>query len=480
MTRRALVLPALLIAATLAGGCTLGPNYTRPTVTPPPAYRGVVEAEKAESIADLPWVEQFKDPELAALIRMAVDENLDLRLAVARIAEFRARADAAKANLGPTLSGTAGAQPRTKVSADDNWLRSLYSLGVAFNWEIDFFGRLRRASEAARDDLLATEDGARAVMASLVGDVAQSWFELRVLDELVAITQRNVQLQEASLALTRLRVQGGVAAALDEQQALSQLASTRAQIPQLEEQSQQVENRLSVLLGRPPGSITRPSTPDTTVVPPDIPVGLPAQLLERRADIRQAEKGLMAATARIGVAMGNAFPFPRIGLTAFFGTLSTTLSKLFSGDDSGVFSWSPTLDIPLIDSGRGKAGVAVATAQAEQAAVIYRRAILVALREVADTLTTLQKIRERIAQEEIRVNAAREALRLSDVRYRGGVADYLEVLDAQRVLFAAETDLARSRQTQLVAYVQLYRALGGGWSDDELAKLIEKPATARQ
>jgi multidrug efflux system outer membrane protein len=480
MTRRGLVQPALPIVVALAAGCTLGPNYTRPTVTPPPAYRGIVEAEQARSIADLPWVEQFQDPGLAALIRTAIDENLDLRLAVARISEFRARADAARADLGPTLSGTAGAQPRAKVSADDTWLRSLYSLGVAFNWEIDFFGRLRRASEAARDDLLATEDGARAVMASLVGDVAQSWFELRVLDELIAITQHNVQLQEASLALTRLRVQGGVAAALDEQQALSQLASTRAQIPQLEEQSQRVENRLSVLLGRPPDTVARPSTPDSTVVPPEIPVGLPAQLLERRADIRQAENGLMAATARIGVAMGNAFPFPRIGLTAFFGTLSGSLSKLFSGDDSGVVSWSPTLDIPLVDSGRGKAGIAVATAQAEQAAVIYRRAILVALREVADTLTTLQKIRERIAQEEVSAKAAQEAVRLSDIRYRGGVADYLEVLDAQRVLFAAETNLARSRQTQLVAYVQLYRALGGGWSDEELTKLIQKPATARQ
>lgn len=476
MTRRLLIL-TLAVALAGAACAPMGPNYARPTVTPPPAYRGVLTTEQAKSIADLPWVEQYKEPELAALIQASIDQNLDLRIAVARIMEFRARAASAKADLGPTLSGVAGAQPRTKISEDDNWLRSLYTLGVAFNWEVDFFGRLRRASEAARNDLLATEDGARAVMASLVGDVAQSWFDLRVTDELIVITERNIKLQEESLALTRLRVQGGVASALDEQQAVSQLAGTRAQLPFLQERAQVFENQISVLLGRPPGPIARP-TAAVTAVPPDIPAGLPSQLLERRADIRQAEKQLMAATSRIGLAMGNAFPFPRIGLTAFFGALSGNLSKLFSGDESGVFSWGPTLDYPLVDSGRGKAGVEIAKAQAEQAALQYRRTILFALREVADTLVSLQKIRERVAQQQVQVAAAREALRLSDLRYRGGVTNYLEVLDAQRVLFAAETDLARSRQVELNGSVQLYRALGGGWSDEELTKLIAKPAEA--
>jgi multidrug efflux system outer membrane protein len=478
MTHR---LSLLVVALALTGtACTkLGPNYARPTVTPPTAYRGVLTTDQATSIADLKWVELYKEPELAALLQTAINENLDLRLAVARISEFRARADSAKADLGPTLSGTAGGQPRTKIDDGDNWLRSFYSLGVAFNWEIDFFGRLRRASEAARNDLLATEDGARAVMASLVGDVAQSWFELRVLDELLLITERNITLQENALALVRLRVQGGVSAGLDEQQAVSQLAFTRAQMPSLQQEAQLVENRLSVLLGRPPGPIARPVA-GLMALPPDIPAGLPSELLERRADIRLAEKQLMSATSRIGVAMGNAFPFPRIGLTAFFGVLSGRLDTRFKGDDSGVFSWSPTLNIPLVDSGRGKAGVAVAIAQAEQAAVAYRRTILFALREVADTLVTVQKVRERIAQQQVQVDAAREAVRLSDLRYRGGVTDYLEVLDTQRVLFAAETSLARSRQSELVASVQLYRALGGGWSDEELARLIAMPAEARK
>jgi len=462
----------LLVTPLLLTACTLGPDYERPVVTPPATYRGAVGPDEAASIADLPWVERFEEPELSALIGLAINENLDLRLALARIDEYRARAAAAKADLGPTLSGTAGAQPRVRTSSDDSWLRSIYSLGLAFTWEIDFFGRLRRASEAARADLLATEDGARAVMTSLVADVAQSWFELRVVDELIDITRRNVELQQASLDLTRLRIQGGVAAGIDEQQALSQLAATRAELPSLEQQAQQIENRLSVLLGRPPGPVARPATTLTTVVPPDIPVGLPAALLERRPDIRQAEQQLAAATARVGVAMGRAFPFPRIGLTAFFGSLSTMLNQVFSGDESGVFSWGPTVDWTLIDSGRGTANIDVAKAQVEQAVIGYRRSILVALREVADTLVQLRKIRERIAEQQIQVSAARETLRLSDIRYRGGVTDYLEVLDAQRVLFTAETSLARSRQAELVASVQLYRALGGGWSDEELARLL--------
>jgi len=466
------ILFILTLSSLSAAACTLGPDYERPVVTPPAAYRGVLGPEQAASVADVPWVERFGDPGLQALIGQAINENLDLRLALSRIDEFRARAAAAKADLGPTLSGVAGAQPRNRVSADDSWLRSIYSLGLAFTWEIDIFGRLRRASEAAQADLLATEDGARAVMTSLVGDVASSWFELRVVDELIAVTQRNVALQQQSLDLTRLRIQGGVSAGIDEQQALSQLAATRAELPSLEQQAQQIENRLSVLLGRPPGSIARPETPLTATASPDIPVGLPSQLLERRPDIRQAERQLAAATARVGVAMGRAFPFPRIGLTAFFGSLSTMLSAVFDGEDSGVFSWGPTVDWTLIDSGRGNANIEVAKAQVEQAVIVYRRAILVALREVADTLVQLQKIRERIAEQEIQVGAARETVRLSDIRYRGGVTDFLEVLDAQRVLFAAETNLARSRQAELFASVQHYRALGGGWSDEELTRLL--------
>jgi HAE1 family hydrophobic/amphiphilic exporter-1 len=483
VSRRKTVVPSPVAATAVllaigSSGCAVGPEYARPTVTPPPAFRGVLAATDAADVVDFDWVDQYQEPELTSLVRTAVAQNLDLRLAVARIAEFRGRAASARADLGPTLSGSASVQPRTRIDDDEGWLRSLYDLGIAFNWEIDFFGRLRRASEAARNDLLATEEGARAVMASIVSEVATTWFDLRVVDELVAITERNVALQEDALALVRQRVQGGVAAGLDEQQAISQLASTRAQLPSLQQQSQLAEDQLSVLLGRPPGPVPRSVTP-IPAVPPDIPVGLPSQLLERRPDIRQAERELMAATSRIGVAIGSAFPFPRIGLTAFFGMISTSLDEVFNGDDSGVIAWGPFVDYPFIDSGRGRAGVAIARAQAEQAAVVYRSTILQAFREVADTLVTLQKVRERIAQRQVQVTASREALRLSDLRYTGGVADYLEVLDAQRVSYLAEIDLTRSRQDELQASVQLYRALGGGWSDDELRRLIAAPSEAR-
>jgi len=470
---------AVALAALPAFACAAaGPNYSRPTITPPPAYRSVLPPDQAATLADVKWVDQYWDPELTALVEQAIAENLDLRLAVARISEFRARAAGARADLGPTLTGSVDVQPLTRSSDDQSWLRSLYSLGLAFNWEVDFFGRLRRASEAAQNDLLATEEGARAVMSSIVSEVARSWFQIRILDELIGITERNIRLQEDALQLVRRRVQGGVAAGVDEQQAVSQLAGTRAQLPTLQQELALVEDRLSVLLGKPPGAITRPSVP-MTAAPPEIPPGLPSQLLERRPDIRQAERELMAATSRIGVATANAFPFPRIGLTAFFGLMSGSLDAIFNGNDSGVFSWGPFVQYPLIDSGRGRAGVGVATAQAEQAAVTYRQTILQAFSEVADSLITIRRARERIEQRQTQVTAASESLRLSNLRYVGGVTDYLEVLDAQRVLFIAETDLARSREDQLLASVQLYRALGGGWSDDELRRLMELPPDAR-
>jgi len=253
--------PLVVAPLILAAACAVGPNYARPTITPPPAYRTALPADQAATIADLKWVDQYWDPDLTALVETAIAENLDLRLAVARITEFRARAAGARADLGPTLTGTVDTQARTRASNDETWLRSLYSLGVAFNWEVDFFGRLRRASEAAQNDLLATEDGARAVMSSIVSEVAQSWFQLRVLDELIAITQRNIQIQQDALQLVQRRVQGGVSAAVDEQQAASQLAGTRAQLPSLQQELELVEDRLSVLLGKPPAAIIRPTEP---------------------------------------------------------------------------------------------------------------------------------------------------------------------------------------------------------------------------
>jgi outer membrane protein, multidrug efflux system len=319
-------------------------------------------------------------------------------------------------------------------------------------------------------------------MSLVASGVAQGYVTLRTLDEQLDITRRNIQAQEASLNLVQTLAQGGVASGAEVQQALTQLASTRAVLPRVERQLVQVENQVSVLLGRAPREVARATGPSTLPTAPDIPVGLPSALLERRPDIRFAENQLRAAVARIGVAVAQKIPVPRIGLTTSFGRISTSLGDFFSGGDQAenVFSLGGFIDIPLYDGGRGNARVRIARAQAEQAALSYRGVILQSFREVADALVTIDKIREEIAENRIRADAAREYLRLTDLRYRGGVVSYLEVLDAQRQVFSAELDLSDTHLTQLLAVIDLYRALGGGWSDDELQKLAERPMNATQ
>ena len=468
-----------LPAALVAGACAArGPNYERPTVTTPAAFRGsTVTAAQAASIADLPWFEMFKEPELSALLREALDHNLDLMAAIARVEEFRGRAALAGANLKPSVSGSFSTDAQPNTGKIDN----LYNAGLFFNWEIDFFGRLRRAAEAARAELLASEDGTRAVMSSVAAGVAQGYTTLRSLDDQVEITRRNIQAQEASLDLVKTLAAGGVATGIEVQQATTQLASTRAVLPQLERQLARVENAVSVLLGRAPREVARGSGPTALPTAPEIPVGLPSQLLERRPDIREAEHQLHAAVARIGVALAEKIPIPRIGLTSSFGRVSTSLGDLFGSDGgANVFSLGGFIDVPLYDGGRSSARERIARALAEQAALDYRGVILESFREVADALVTIDRIRQEIGENQVRVNASREYLRLTDLRYRSGVVSYLEVLDGQRQVFSAEIDLSENQRTHLLAVVDLYRALGGGWSDDEIAKLMARPATAQQ
>ncbi|WP_396626140.1 efflux transporter outer membrane subunit, partial [Luteitalea sp.] len=472
------VTAAALLGLALATGCApVGENYKRPVVPVPDVFARQATPVEGRAYGDVPWAEQFNDPTLVALINTAIDQNLDLRAAVARLQEYQARVVSQKSAMAPQVGVQSGVGPRPKISPDDNAFRQSYSQGVVFNWEIDFFGRLRRANEAAAYDLQATEENIRAVMTSLVAAVAQNWFELRLLDEQVAVTRRNITLQENALALVRERLAQGVSSGLHEAQAVSQLASTRAQVPAFEQQIQLRENLINLLLGRGPGPIDRPAGA-APPVPQDIPLGLPSLLLERRADVRAAERVLAAATARVGAAKANAIPFPRIGLTAFAGTLSTSLENVFGGDGAGVISVGPFVDLPLFDGGRRKAGVAIAAAQVDQAAIAWRQTVLLSLKETADALVSLQKIRERIEQQQVQVDAARKVVDLTDQRYRAGVADYLEVLDSQRVLYSAEISLAGSQQQLLVAYVQLYRALGGGWSDTEVSRVVARGAMA--
>lgn len=452
---------AVLALGALAAGCALGPNYRRPQAAAPPAYRGVTAAE-ARSLADTPWFELFAEPELNQLIRDALQSNLDLRLAAARVEEFRARAGLARSELGPTIGGAFETSAAPRQGVDNS-----YFGGLVFNWEIDFFGRLRRGSEAARADLLASEWAARATMASLVSDVAQTWFTLRSLDEQAAIARRTITTQEQSLELVRVLMRGGLASGVEEAQAVNQLATTRAQLPAIERQQVQAENLLSVLLGRPPQRLEREAPAHASPVPPEIPAGLPSSLLERRPDVAAAEARLHAATARVGVAQASRIPVPSIGLTGTLGMVSTALRDLFTGDATGarVASLGPFASVPLFDSGRGKRGVEIARAQLDQAEIEWRNTVLLSLREVADALVTVDRVREEIAQNEVREKAAREYLRLTDLSYRGGVRSYLEVLDAQRQLFSAEIDVSQSRRALLLGFVELYRALGGGWSE---------------
>jgi len=460
MKRPARVLAVTVIA--VLAGCAIGPDYKRPADLPAPAeFRGVLSPQQAESIADLHWTAVFNDPELRPVIETALANNLDLKIAAARVEEFRGRARVARSYLGPSLGVTGSTAPAPGTPDD-----STYSLGLSLNWEIDLFGRLRRANEAARAQLLATEDFQRGVVNALVADVATTWFRLREIDEEIAIIERSITSQAASLELVRSLKRNGVASATEEMQALSQLSATRSQLPRAQLNRVQTENLLRLLLGAEPGPVAPTPQLSGFVVPDDIPVGLPAQLLARRPDLRQLENELHAATASVGVAEATRFPYLSLGLTSFLGLISPELSRLLDGDDPAqdLFSIGPFVNMPLYQSGFGTGNVEVAKAQLRQSELAYRRGVLQAYRETADALVVTDKTREIIAESLIRRDAALRLQGLQTRRYKAGVVSFLEVLDAERQLFAAEIELSQSQLERTLGYVDLYRALGGGWT----------------
>ncbi|MDH4165880.1 MAG: efflux transporter outer membrane subunit [Gammaproteobacteria bacterium] len=466
LLRRVLV----LAAAALPAACAIGPDYQRPDkVMPVQEYHGVLSPQQAESYADLDWIQAFGDPRLDELIRIALDNNLDLQIAAARVEEYRGLARVSRGAMGPQVRGTGSTVPSAVGDEDAS-----YSLGLALSWEIDLFGKLRRASEATRALLLASEDNARAVMATLVAEVATTWIELLDRDAELDIIRRTIKLQEDSLALVQSQNRNGVASGTEVQQAMSQLATTRAQLPITEQQRVETENRLRFLLGFPPDHVASAGTPGAFPAPPDVPVGLPAQLLTRRPDLRRLENELHSATAGVGVAQASRFPYLSIALTSFFGLVSPELARLFDGKDPAqeLFAIGPAFDMPIYTSGVGKGNVEAARARARQAELAYRQGVLQSLREVSDSLSAQVRLGEFIAHNEERVASSRELLRLQQMRYRSGVVSYLEVIDAERQLFAAEVDLVRARRDRLVAYVLLYRALGGGWSQPEIDRLL--------
>ena len=463
---------AVLIAAGWMTGCMVGPNYHRPAVQVPQNFRAPdpLPNPQAESFADLKWWEVFKDPDLQELVKTALQQNYDLRDAVARV-------EAARANLGITRSdqfpqvGASGDVQFTRLSRDGSFtlpsslVRSQNrNFGEAFlnllSFEVDLWGRLRRATEAARANLLSTEENRKAVVTTLVSDVATAYFTVRELDSELEISKRTLDTRRTSLQLVQARQGGGVATLLDLRQT-EQLVYTAAEtIPTLQQQIEQTENQISLLLGKNPGEVSRQVRFNEDLFPPEVPTGLPSALLERRPDIRAAEQNLTAANAEIGVA--RAAYFPRLSLSGFLGGQSSQLSSLFSGPHS---SWSfvPEITQPIFTAGRIRSTVRFAKAQRDSALVQYERTIQTAFTEVSNALIAHQRVRESRVQQEALVVAIEDRKRLAYVRYSGGVDTQLNALDADRDLLRAELDLRQIKLNELLSVVQLYKALGGGW-----------------
>jgi multidrug efflux system outer membrane protein len=470
MNHRAL---AVLIVAGCTISCTLGPNYHRPAVQVPQTFRAPdpSPALQAESLADLKWWEVFKDPDLQQLVRTALEQNYDLRDAVARV-------EAARANLGITRSeqfpqvGASGAVQFTRLSRDGsfalppsfvpsqnrNWGEASLNL---LSFEVDLWGRLRRATEAARANLLGADENRKAVVTTLVSDVATAYFTVRELDYQLEIAKTTLATRQDSLKLTVYRQTGGVATQLDLRQA-EQLVDTAAEtIPTLQQQIEQTENQISLLLGENPADVIHHQGAfNEDIFPPEVPAGLPSALLERRPDIRATEQSLVAANANIGVA--KAAYFPQLTLSGLIGGQSTQLSSLFSGPHS-AWSFVPQLTQPIFTAGRLRSNVRLGEAQRDSALAQYQKAIQTAFTEVSNALIAHQRVRESRVQQESLVAALEDRKVLAYARYVGGVDTQLNALDADRDLLQAQLDLRQLRLNELLSVVQLYKALGGGW-----------------
>jgi NodT family efflux transporter outer membrane factor (OMF) lipoprotein len=462
------LIPLLLILS----GCAVGPNYERPNVPAPVTFRAPepLPPDQAASLADLKWFEVFKDPELQNLVRTGLAQNYDLRDAVARVEQARANLGVTRSNQIPQI-GASGDLQFTRLSRDGafplpagfvsnqnrNWGEASLNL---LSFELDIWGRLRRATESARASLLSADENRKAVVTTLVSDVASAYFNLRELDYELDISTRTLTTRQESLRLTDQRQTGGVATELDLRQA-EQLVETAAEtIPSLQQQIEQTENLISLLLGQNPGPVRRGKGLTEQELPPDVPSGLPSALLERRPDIRAAEQTLIAANAQIGVA--KAAYFPQISLTAALGGQSSQLSSLFAGPKA-VYSFVPQVSQPIFSAGKLKSNVKLAEANRDSALVQYEKAIQTAFSDVSNALIAHQRVRESRVHQQALVVALADRKRLSYMRYEGGVDTQLNALDSDRDLFQAELTLAQLKRNEILSVVQLYKALGGGW-----------------
>jgi multidrug efflux system outer membrane protein len=456
------------MALLLSVGCAVGPNYKRPAVPAPPEYRGLPadQAGKSDvaSFGDQKWWDAFQDEALRDLIQTALKQNYDVRIAAARILEARAQLGITRADQLPSVEANASSvNERIPQSARIPSIQTTANqLNLSAAWELDFWGRYRRATESARASLLAQEWAQKAVISSLVSDLASAYFQLRELDLELEISRQTLGSRQDSLRLTQILADHGATSLLDVRQAEQLVFTAGAAIPDLEQRIEQQENFISTLLGQNPQSVPRGRKLVDQPHPLEVPAGLPSSLLERRPDIRQAEQQLVAANAQIGVA--KAAYFPQISLTAAGGYQSSALTGLFSGP-AGLWSIGGSAVQPVFEGGRIRNRVRFAEAQTQEATLFYERTIQQAFRDVSDALIAYRKSQEFRIQQEQLTHAADDAKNLSNMRYKGGATSYLEVLDSDTRYFSAQLTLAQAQLRELQSLVQIYRSLGGGWQE---------------
>ncbi len=450
----------------LLAGCTVGPNYKRPNTDVPSAYRGptaeVTTSASTQSLGDQKWWEVFQDEQLQKLIRTALQQNYDVRIAATRVLEAQQQVVLAHANQLPNVnvSGTGTGLHNPATGPIPAYSFNFGRITANAAWDADFWGKYRRATEAARASLLATDWARQEVNATLVSNVAAAYFQLRELDLELDISQKALASRKESLDLTKTLEEHGINSILDVRQAEQLVYTAAADIADLQRRIGQQEDYLSILLGNNPGPIMRGKELIDQPHQPTVPAGLPSALLERRPDIRESEELLAAANARIGVA--RAAYFPDISLTAQPGFLSSSLSGLFSGS-AGLWTFAGTIAQPIFEGGAIRSGVRLSEAQRQEALLTYQQTIQGAFRDVSDALIAYQQNQEFRAQEELLAHSAQDASQLSAQRYQAGTTNYLEVLTNETNYLSAELGLAQARLNEVLALVQIYKALGGGW-----------------
>ena len=463
------VFGVFLLSSLWFAGCAVGPDYHRPELSPPPDFRGqAAQTNSTNSFADLPWWEVFRDETLQGLIRTALSNNYDLRIAVSRVEQARQFAIQSRSEFFPQL-GYTGAVARGKNSSGNSAVfengetSDVFLAAGNVSWEIDLWGRIRRLNESARAQYLATEEARRDVTITVISQIAQAYFQLIQLDELLEIARRATNSFGDSLKIFSDRLRGGVASRLETSSAEALMASSAAAIPETERQIVVQENLLNYLLGQNPRPVARRAVPTNDISAPEVPAGLPSSLLERRPDIRESEQLLRSANAQIGVAQAEFFP--QLNLTGLFGQVSPELSAFTLG---GANAWALAANLsgPLFQGGRLTAQYRQAKAAADQARLQYQATALNALQEVSDALVSRQKFVEERAQQTVAVAAYQTAVQIATDRYRQGQASYYEVLQQQQLLFPAEQQLSQAKLNQFLALVQLYRSLGGGWTNE--------------